>query len=144
MLSFSSSPSPDIHVTDSTVRCSSINHLFICQFTPIMTILPTSARDIRSSVSRSPPLSVSASPSTTFHSLRSGSGSPFAVRNSYFPQQSISEKQLKPFATEDIKILLLENINESARVILENQGYQVEFHKNALPEEELIEKIKFV
>lgn len=66
------------------------------------------------------------------------------MRNSYFPQQSISEKQLKPFATEDIKILLLENINESARVILENQGYQVEFHRNALPEEELIEKIKFV
>lgn len=109
-----------------------------------MTVLPTSARDIRSSVSRSPPLSVSASPSTTFHSLRSGSGSPFAARNSYFPQQLISEKQLKPFATEDIKILLLENINESARVILENQGYQVEFHRNALPEEELIEKIKFV
>lgn len=109
-----------------------------------MTISPTSARDIRSSISRSPPISVSASPSTTFHSLGSASASPFSTRNNYFPQQSTSEKQLKPFATEDIKILLLENINESAREILENQGYQVEFHKNSLPEEELLEKIKFV
>lgn len=107
-----------------------------------MTISVAGARDIKSAVSRSPPASVSTSPSTTFHSLRSGSSSPFATRNSYFPQ--IPEKQLKPFATEDIKILLLENINESARTILEGQGYQVEFFKSALLEEELIEKIKFV
>lgn len=109
-----------------------------------MTISAIGARDIKSSVSRSPPVSVSTSPSTAFHSLRSGSSSPFAARNNYFPHQSISEKQLKPFATEDIKILLLENISDSAREVLESQGYQVEFHKGALPEEELIEKIKFV
>ena len=51
-------------------------------------------------------------------------------------------KQLKPFATEDIKILLLENVNQTARDILGRQGYQVEFQKTSLPEDELIRKIR--
>lgn len=51
-------------------------------------------------------------------------------------------KQLKPFATEDIRILLLENINQTGREILEMQGYQVEFLKTSLPEDELIQKIR--
>ena len=51
-------------------------------------------------------------------------------------------KLLKPFATEDIKILLLENINQTARDILTKQGYQVEFLKSSLPEDQLIEKIR--
>lgn len=55
-----------------------------------------------------------------------------------------SAKQLKPFNTQDIKILLLENVNVAAREILESQGYQVEFHKASLPEDELIEKIRLV
>lgn len=109
-----------------------------------MTISIASPRDIKSTVSRSPPTSISTSPGTSLHFLSSGSFSPFATRNGYFPQQHFTEKQLKPFATEDIKILLLENVNESARDVLEKQGYQVEFYKSALPEEELIEKIKFV
>ncbi|KAI5277673.1 D-3-phosphoglycerate dehydrogenase 2, partial [Ascosphaera acerosa] len=52
-------------------------------------------------------------------------------------------KQLKPFATEDIKILLLENVNQTGQDILRAQGYQVEFHKSSLPEDELIEKIRY-
>lgn len=55
-----------------------------------------------------------------------------------------SAKQLKPFNTQDVKILLLENVNVAAREILESQGYQVEFHKASLPEDELIEKIRLV
>ena len=55
-----------------------------------------------------------------------------------------SVKQLMNFATEDTRILLLENINATGRQALEKQGYQVEFHKGSLPEDELIEKIKFV
>ncbi len=51
-------------------------------------------------------------------------------------------KKLKPFATEDIRILLLENINQTGREILTNQGYQVEFLKSSLPEDELINKIR--
>ncbi|KAI9772970.1 MAG: D-3-phosphoglycerate dehydrogenase 2 [Geoglossum simile] len=57
---------------------------------------------------------------------------------------SHSRKQLKPFATEDIKIILLENVNQTGRDILAQQGYQVEFLKSSLPEEQLIEKIRDV
>lgn len=53
-------------------------------------------------------------------------------------------KQLKPFDTQDIKILLLENINQAGHDILESQGYQVEALKTSLPEEKLIEKIRDV
>ena len=52
-------------------------------------------------------------------------------------------KQLKPFATEDIKILLLENVNVTGRDLLVSQGYQVTHLKSALPEIELIEKIRW-
>lgn len=55
---------------------------------------------------------------------------------------SAKAKQLKPFATEDIRILLLENINETGRDILLKQGYQVEALKTSLSEDELIEKIR--
>jgi len=53
-------------------------------------------------------------------------------------------KQLKPFNTEDIKILLLENVNQTGQDILKAQGYQVEFLKTSLPEDQLIEKIRDV
>lgn len=59
-------------------------------------------------------------------------------------QKKEAVKQLKPFSTEDIKILLLENVNQTAIDIFNEQGYQVEFHKSSLPEEELIEKISKV
>ena len=52
-------------------------------------------------------------------------------------------KQLKSLATEVIKVLLLENINKTGRDGLEARGYQVEFLKSSLPEDELIEKIRW-
>ncbi|OAA64620.1 d-3-phosphoglycerate dehydrogenase [Niveomyces insectorum RCEF 264] len=55
-----------------------------------------------------------------------------------------NEKPLKPFNSTDIKILLLENVNESGREILTRQGYQVEHLKASLPEDELIAKIRDV
>lgn len=55
-----------------------------------------------------------------------------------------ASKKLKPFNTGDVRILLLENVNETAQEILKKQGYQVEFHKSSLLEEELIEKIRDV
>lgn len=54
------------------------------------------------------------------------------------------KKALKPFSTGDIKILILENINQTALDSFHQKGYQVEFHKTSLPEDELIEKIKDV
>ena len=51
-------------------------------------------------------------------------------------------KSLKPFQTQDIKVLLLENVNKLGQQMLKDQGYQVEALKASLPEAELIEKIK--
>ncbi|PHH83537.1 hypothetical protein CDD82_7578 [Ophiocordyceps australis] len=53
-------------------------------------------------------------------------------------------KPLKPFNTQDIKILLLENVNETGQNTLREQGYQVEALKTSLPEEELLQKIRDV
>ncbi|KYK58527.1 putative SER33-3-phosphoglycerate dehydrogenase [Drechmeria coniospora] len=53
-------------------------------------------------------------------------------------------KHLKPFNTQDIKILLLENINQAGQETLKGQGYQVETLKTSLPEDQLIEKIRDV
>ncbi|GAB7357246.1 hypothetical protein MBLNU459_g8225t1 [Dothideomycetes sp. NU459] len=55
-----------------------------------------------------------------------------------------SAKQLKPFHTKDIKVLLLENVNTTGQDILRQQGYQVEALKSSLPEDQLIEKIRDV
>jgi hypothetical protein len=57
--------------------------------------------------------------------------------------QSASSKHLRPFNTGDVRILLLENVNQTAQDMLKRQGYQVEFYKSSLPEEELIEKIRY-
>lgn len=102
----------------------------------------TSPQDIKA-ISSSPSSSgvVSSSPP---HSNFVGSpvGSFGRRRLSY--TGSRERKALKPFSTGDIKILLLENVNQTAIDIFQNQGYQVESQKSSLSEEELIEKIKDV
>ncbi|TGZ82219.1 D-3-phosphoglycerate dehydrogenase [Ascodesmis nigricans] len=92
----------------------------------------SSAQEIDGAAHR---VSLSASPTSNF------STSPFAAR---YQNAGQSSKHLKPFNTEDVRILLLENVNQTAVDILKKQGYQVEFHKASLPEEELIEKIRDV
>ncbi|KAM0721061.1 hypothetical protein Q7P37_003347 [Cladosporium fusiforme] len=77
---------------------------------------------------------VSTSPNATFHS----------PVNSFGAMRKPSAKQLKPFNTQDIKVLLLENVNETGQNILRGQKYQVEALKSSLPEDQLIEKIKDV
>ncbi|CAG8033221.1 unnamed protein product [Penicillium salamii] len=95
----------------------------------------STARDIRP---RQDDLSALAtSPSASFHSPSSHG----SALNRTVP---VNAKHLKPFATEDIKVLLLENVNETGREILSQQGYQVEFLKSSLPEDQLIEKIRDV
>jgi D-3-phosphoglycerate dehydrogenase len=64
--------------------------------------------------------------------------------SSSLAHRAAAAKQLKPFNTEDVKILLLENVNQTGRDILKAQGYQVEFLKTSLPEDQLIEKIRDV
>lgn len=113
--------------------------------------MPTAARDIPErngperngsideltrSVSNSYDLAagLSTSPVATFHSP-----------NATFPPVArVSTKQLKPFQTTDIKVLLLENVNQTGQTILKQQGYQIEALKSSLSEEQLIEKIQDV
>ncbi|MCJ1298150.1 D-3-phosphoglycerate dehydrogenase 2 [Hypocenomyce scalaris] len=82
----------------------------------------------------------STSPTATFQSPPSSYGGAQLSRTT----TGAFAKQLKPFATEDIKILLLENVNQTGRDILAKQGYQVDFVKSSLGEDELIEKIRDV
>ena len=107
--------------------------------------MPTAARDIPDrngadtltrTVSNSFDLStsLSTSPTATFHSPPAT----FSVH------AKASAKQLKPFQTTDIKVLLLENVNQTGQTILKGQGYQVESLKSSLPEDQLIEKIQDV
>lgn len=78
------------------------------------------------------PLAVSTSPSQSFLQNQ------FRGRT---PSSSRQGRPLKPFSTGDIRILLLENVNETAITIFKGQGYQVEFYKTSLPEDELISRI---
>jgi len=80
--------------------------------------------------------SLSISPTHPFMSPPLNSAGMLSSRSQTFP------KQLKPFNTTDIKILLLENVNETGKRILSEQGYQVESFKTSLPEDQLIEKIR--
>lgn len=102
------------------------------------------ARDISNpsshrTVSFSNSNNLSVSPSATFHSPPTSSFN----MSGQLPHRA-APKQLKPFNTEDIKILLLENVNQTGQDILKAQGYQVEFLKTSLPEDQLIEKIRDV
>ncbi|PYH40687.1 D-3-phosphoglycerate dehydrogenase [Aspergillus saccharolyticus JOP 1030-1] len=81
------------------------------------------------------------SPTASFQSAPSSNGGS-ALGNRTIPLANA--KHLKPFATEDIKVLLLENVNQTGRDILTKQGYQVEFLKSSLPEDQLIQKIRDV
>lgn len=107
--------------------------------TPAKDINNRRPSEIAREVSRS--LSLSTSP-IAVHSQTSSYGASHLGRA--VPPSASSIKLLKPFATQDIKILLLENINQTGQDILSKQGYQVEALKSSLPEDQLIEKIKFV
>lgn len=50
-------------------------------------------------------------------------------------------KLLTPFNTSSIRILLLEAVSQLAVDQLQKQGYQVDYHKDAWSEEQLVEKI---
>lgn len=91
-------------------------------------------------VSTSPDEPRNFSPESSFRSQFSGNSRPDLRRGSTHD----ASRQLKPFNTKEVKILLLENVNEVGQKILREQGYQVEVLKTALNEDDLIEKIKYV
>ena len=86
-------------------------------------------------------LNIGTSPGTT--NIHYSPSSSFGAAYSLRPGTGAFPKALKPFNTKDIKILLLENINQTGRDNLASQGYQVEALKASLPEDDLIEKIRW-
>lgn len=88
-------------------------------------------------VSHSWDQNLSTSPVASFHS-------PPPSWAANLPSRGGAPKVLKPFNSQDIKILLLENVNVTGQEILRAQGYQVEALKTSLPEDQLIEKIREV
>lgn len=101
---------------------------------PPRDIQPSQPVASRGSFSHSWEHNLSTSPNTTFQSPPPSWSAHLAQRD--------APKLLKPFNTQDIKILLLENVNQTGRDILTQQGYQVESFKSSLPEDQLIEKIR--
>lgn len=102
--------------------------------TPAQDINVPRVDKVSRSVSNSWQNGLSTSPTLNFHSP-----------NAYFPSLTrTATKNLKPFATQDIKVLLLENVNKTGQDILRQQGYQVEALKTSLPEDQLIQKIQDV
>ncbi|KAF1971824.1 D-3-phosphoglycerate dehydrogenase [Bimuria novae-zelandiae CBS 107.79] len=91
-------------------------------------------------------LNLSTSPNLSFHSPPTSFRQPpsFQSSASYSAGVAAIAKQLKPFDTKDVKVLLLENVNQAGVNILKEQGYQVEAIKSSLPEDQLIEKIRDV
>jgi D-3-phosphoglycerate dehydrogenase len=87
--------------------------------------------------------SLSTSPTLAFHSPQDSRTGSFGGGAAGLSGLSRT-KTLKPFATQDIKVLLLENVNKTGQDILNEQGYQVEVLKTSLNEDELIEKIRYV
>lgn len=85
-------------------------------------------------------VNISTSPTASFQTPPSSHGASALTARTIIPLANA--KHLKPFATEDIKVLLLENVNQTGRDILTQQGYQVEMLKSSLPEDQLIEKIR--
>jgi D-3-phosphoglycerate dehydrogenase len=105
----------------------------------------TSARDIQpraADLARAVTSSLSLSTSPEYNRFHS----PQDARHGSYSSGSFATatKQLKPFDTKDIKVLLLENVNATGVDILKGQGYQVEALKASLPEDELVAKIKDV
>jgi D-3-phosphoglycerate dehydrogenase len=101
----------------------------------------SAARDIPIRSERKVSTSLSVSPSITFSTPPQFFSK--SVVSQPQQQQQQQQRELKPFNKEEFKILLLENVNQSGKDILSGQGYQVESFKTSLPEDELIEKIRY-
>jgi hypothetical protein len=99
--------------------------------------------DLYREVSRSQSISFgSTSPIDTFRHRPSWGQDGSVPNNLRRTATGAIAKQLKPFREQDIKILLLENVNQTGQDILQAQGYQVESLKSSLPEDQLIERIR--
>ena len=110
--------------------------------TPAQDIRPNPDRIVSHSLDQTSSPTLSTSPTATWRVPIQSQPSSFSGKQQ--AQAGAAEKQLKPFNTKDIKILLLENVNKAGQELLREQGYQVEALKTSLSEDQLIEKIRDV
>jgi len=82
-------------------------------------------------------LSVSPEASKSYHSQ-------YAHPQRHRTYSASMPRALRPYVSKDVKVLLLENVNETGQDILRKQGFVVEAVKSSLPKAQLIEKIKCV
>jgi D-3-phosphoglycerate dehydrogenase / 2-oxoglutarate reductase len=98
---------------------------------PSKNVLTMSAASDSGSVA----VSVSPTTSTSLHSL---------LRKNSLPAPAASVRPprvLRPFATGELRLLLLENISQGAVEHLTSQGFQVDWYPKAWSEDELVQKI---
>ncbi|RMZ83804.1 hypothetical protein DV738_g865, partial [Chaetothyriales sp. CBS 135597] len=104
-----------------------------------------SIRPLQREVSRSQTAAFSSSPQDTLtrhqSSISASEGTSLPLRARRGSTIGAPPKPLKPFREQDIKVLLLENVNQTGVEILRRHGYQVETVKSSLPEDQLIAKI---
>ncbi|KAG8768776.1 Phosphoglycerate dehydrogenase ser3 [Ceratobasidium sp. 428] len=88
--------------------------------------------------------SVSSSPPIPRHRVSEYGTSPLQSSPTFTSQNlpfGVRQKVLKPFATEELRLLLLENISQDAVRAFTDLGFQVDFHKKAFSEAELLDCI---
>jgi D-3-phosphoglycerate dehydrogenase len=89
----------------------------------------SSAINIPGSITRSSSGAVSVSPTTSNLTERFLARKDAAVRQ---------PKVLHPVENDDLKLLILENISQEAVTAFQHQGFQVDHHKKAMTEDELV------
>jgi len=95
-----------------------------------------------SSGTLTPPVSVSPTLSSNLHSrLRQHSIPIHQTSTVQSNDDVLRQRVLRPFATGELRLLLLENISQGAVKAFQQQGFQVDHHTKAWSEEELIQKI---
>ncbi|KAF9137689.1 hypothetical protein BGX30_009990 [Mortierella sp. GBA39] len=144
------SPSTPTSTSHFSTRTHPPFSTFSIPSTPTATTSPSSSPRVMPSTNSTPVQSVATAtsasdPITPGPALVPEGSAPVVTRERQGSVGGFKKaKVLKPFNTANIKILLLENVNETAVAALRDQGYQVETFAKALGEEDLIAKIKDV
>ena len=90
-----------------------------------------------------PPVSVSPTLSSNLHARlgRQRQHSIHQVSSSQSNDNVLQPRVLRPFATGELRLLLLENISQGAVQAFQQQGFQVDHYTKAWSEDELLQKI---
>lgn len=102
---------------------------------------PKSRSRSSSSGALTPPVSVSPILSSNLHSHLRQNLTHHQTAAAQSNDNLLRQRVLRPFATGELRLLLLENISQGAVKAFQQLGFQVDHHTKAWSEEELIQKI---